>query len=206
MGNHWAKPRVMAFLEAQDGFVHVGGIAHGAQVSPATVRKVLAELHTAGRLEIRRGRTAPVDGDGRRTGAPGYRLRRAGAATGDRFLTELLLASADAPLDESLAGLHRIAVRAGIFDQTCEATSIAEVCDMIADWCGEQRETVTHLRQLLATGQICDPCSERLAGTSGSGGASGWPIAGSTAAPPPPPDVRVHYHPRRSAAGGGSGG
>jgi hypothetical protein len=205
MGNHGVRPRIMAFLEAQDGFVHVGGIAHGAECSPSSVRPFLAELYASGQIEISRARTAPVDSDGRRTGAPGYRLRRPGPVE-DRFLTELRAVAADAPLDEALAGLHRIAVRAGIFDQTCEAASIAEVCDMIAGWCGEQRETVTHLRQLLATGQICDPCSDRLAGTSGSGGASGWPIAGSTAAPPPPPDVRVHYHPRRPAAGGGSGG
>jgi hypothetical protein len=160
----------MAALERQDGrFLHVGGIAHEAQCSVASVRKVLPELYKQGALEISRARTAPVGSDGRRTGSPGYRLRRPGPAE-DRFLAELRAVAAEAPLDEALAGLYRIAQTAGIFDQTCEAQSIAEVCDMIAGWCGEQRETVTHLRQLLTTGQICDPCAGQLTGGGGIGG------------------------------------
>jgi len=160
----------MAFLERQDGrFVHVGGIAHGAQCSVASVRKVLAELHKQAMLEISRARTAPVDSDGRRTGSPGYRLKRAEPAE-DRFLAELRAVAAGAPLDEALAGLYRIAQKAGIFDQTCEAQSIAEVCDMLADWCGEQRATVGQLRALLTTGQICDPCAGQLTGGGGIGG------------------------------------
>jgi hypothetical protein len=45
----------------------------------------------------------------------------------------------DAPLDEALAALRRIADAAGIFPQTCEAASIAEVGDMIALWCAQRR-------------------------------------------------------------------
>ena len=53
MANEPVRPRVMAFLSRQDGFVHVGGIARGAEVSANSVRMVLRELEQAGRLEIR---------------------------------------------------------------------------------------------------------------------------------------------------------
>jgi hypothetical protein len=55
------------------------------------------------------------------------------------FEQQLAAAAKDAPLNEALAGLHRIANAAGIFAQTCQAQSIAEVCDMIAGWCQQRR-------------------------------------------------------------------
>ena len=69
MTNEPVRPRIMAFLARQEGFVHVGGIARGAQVSAPSVRMVLRELETAGRLEVRPGGDMPGP-----TGA-GYRLR-----------------------------------------------------------------------------------------------------------------------------------
>jgi hypothetical protein len=69
MANERVHPRIMAFLARQDGFVHVGGIARGAQVSAPSVRMVLRELEQAGRLEVRPGGDMPGP-----TGA-GYRLR-----------------------------------------------------------------------------------------------------------------------------------
>ena len=68
MANEPVRPRVMAFLSRQDGFVHVGGIARGAEVSANSVRTVLRELEQAGRLEIRPAGDMPGP-----TGA-GYRL------------------------------------------------------------------------------------------------------------------------------------
>jgi hypothetical protein len=68
MANEPVRPRVMAFLSRQDGFVHVGGIARGAEVSANSVRTVLRELEQAGRLETRP--TGDMPGP---TGA-GYRL------------------------------------------------------------------------------------------------------------------------------------
>jgi 5'-deoxynucleotidase YfbR-like HD superfamily hydrolase len=62
------RPRIMDFLARQDGFVHVGGIARGAQVSAPSVRMVLRELEQAGRLEVRPAGDMPGP-----TG-PGYRL------------------------------------------------------------------------------------------------------------------------------------
>jgi hypothetical protein len=69
MANEPVRPRITAFLARQDGFVHVGGIARGAQVSANSVRTVLRELNQAGRLEVRP--TGDMPGP---TGA-GYRLR-----------------------------------------------------------------------------------------------------------------------------------
>ena len=53
----------------------------------------------------------------------------------DEFADALKAEADRAPLDEALAGLHRIATAAGIFEQTWQAASIGEVCDMIAAWC-----------------------------------------------------------------------
>jgi len=77
MANEPVRPRIVAFLERQDGFVHVGGIARGAQVSAPSVRKVLLELERAGRLETCPAWKMP----GQATGS-GYRLRPAGPAPG----------------------------------------------------------------------------------------------------------------------------
>jgi hypothetical protein len=55
------------------------------------------------------------------------------------FEDQLAQAAADAPLNEALAGLKRIAEAAGIFEQTWQARSIAEVCDLIAAWCTAHR-------------------------------------------------------------------
>src|SRR5712691_1438837 len=69
MTNEPVRPRIMDFLARQDGFVHVGGIARGAEVSANSVRMVLRELEQAGRLEVRTAGDMPGP-----TG-PGYRLR-----------------------------------------------------------------------------------------------------------------------------------
>jgi hypothetical protein len=174
MSNHPVRDRIMAALERQDGrFLHVGGIAHDAQCSVASVRKVLADLYKQGLLEISRARTAPVSGDGRRTGSPGYRLRRTEPVE-DRFLAELRAVAAGAPLDEALAGLYRIAQATGIFAETCHAKSIAEVCDMLAMWCTEQRTAVERLRGLVVSGSVTySPGSGGGAGTSGTGQLTG---------------------------------
>jgi hypothetical protein len=74
MANEPVRPRIMDFLEHNDGFAHVGGIARGAQVSRNSVRTVLDELEAAGQLET--GPAASDDPDGRRHGNVGYRLRK----------------------------------------------------------------------------------------------------------------------------------
>lgn len=56
-----------------------------------------------------------------------------------RFEDELAAAAEAAPLDEALAGLHRIAVAAGVLEETWQARSVGEVCDMIAAWCRWRR-------------------------------------------------------------------
>ena len=64
--------------------------------------------------------------------------------TGHSFEDDLARAAkvaGGAPLDEALAGLHNIAVAAGIFEDTCHAASIGEVADMIAAWCRARRGT-----------------------------------------------------------------
>lgn len=86
MANEPVRPRIMAFLARQEGFVHVGGIARGAQVSAPSVRKVLRELEHDGRLE-----TCPAwEMPGPATGS-GYRLRSGGPAPGQdaerRYIT-----------------------------------------------------------------------------------------------------------------------
>jgi hypothetical protein len=57
----------------------------------------------------------------------------------DRFIEELRAAAAEADRDEAFAGIHRIAVAAGLYGQTQRAESIGEVCDMIAAWCRSRR-------------------------------------------------------------------
>lgn len=69
MANEPVRPRIMDFLARQEGFVHVGGIARGAQVSAPSVRKVLRELEQDSRIEVRPAWAMP----GPATGA-GYRL------------------------------------------------------------------------------------------------------------------------------------
>jgi Mn-dependent DtxR family transcriptional regulator len=69
MANESVRPRIMDFLETRSHFVHIGGIARGAQVSPGSVRKVLAELIREGRLETTRDMPGA-------TTTFGYRLRR----------------------------------------------------------------------------------------------------------------------------------
>jgi hypothetical protein len=61
--------------------------------------------------------------------------------TGDQagWQQVLIMAAGDAPLDEALAGLGKIARAAGIFEQTWEAGSVTEVCDMIAEWADARR-------------------------------------------------------------------
>jgi hypothetical protein len=60
MADEPVRPRIMDFLAHQGGFVHVGGIARGAQVpAPSSVRMVLRGLEAAGRLEIRPPGTCP---------------------------------------------------------------------------------------------------------------------------------------------------
>jgi hypothetical protein len=72
----------MEFLESRSHFVHIGGIAKGAQVSTNSVRKVLAELEAVGRLEKTR------DMPGAST-TFGYRLRRdQEPADGDEPVTD----------------------------------------------------------------------------------------------------------------------
>lgn len=56
------------------------------------------------------------------------------------FETGRWAAAADDQLNEALAGLHRIATAAGIFEQTWQAGSISEVCDMLAAWCRDRRQ------------------------------------------------------------------
>ena len=74
MANEPVRPRIMDFLEHNDAFAHVGGIARGAQVSRASVQTVLRELDAAGQLET--GPAASDDPDRRRRGNVGYRLRK----------------------------------------------------------------------------------------------------------------------------------
>lgn len=73
-----------------------------------------------------------------------YPTRWAGRAIADvplgRFGEDLAAAEAAAPLDEALAGLHRIAAAAGVLEETWQARSVGEVCDMIAAWCRARRE------------------------------------------------------------------
>lgn len=70
MASQTVRPRIIAFLARQDGFVHVGGIAQGAQVSANSVRKVLRELEQDDRIETCPASQVP----GAFTGH-GYRLR-----------------------------------------------------------------------------------------------------------------------------------
>jgi hypothetical protein len=108
-------------MEANPAPAGVSEIAKGARVTRPTVRRFLTGL-TPAELEIMPS-----------TGWPRYRLRRP-----DTFEDMLAAATADAPLDEALAGLHRIATAAGIFEDTWHAQSIGEVCDMIAAWCRQR--------------------------------------------------------------------
>ena len=71
------RPRITAFLACQESFVHVGGIARGAQVSAPSVRMVLRELESAG-LEIRPAENMPGPA------GPGYRLRLDDPARGSK--------------------------------------------------------------------------------------------------------------------------
>jgi len=57
---------------------------------------------------------------------------RAAPLAGSRFEQELSKAAADAPLDEALAALAKIAKAAGVWVATLEAQSITEVGDIIA--------------------------------------------------------------------------
>lgn len=77
MANQPVRPRILAFLARQDGFVHVGGIAKGTQVSTTSVRKVLRELEQENRIET----CPPSQMPGAFTGH-GYRLRPGYAARG----------------------------------------------------------------------------------------------------------------------------
>jgi Mn-dependent DtxR family transcriptional regulator len=75
MANESVRVRVMDFMETRSHFVHIGGIAKGAQVSTGSARKVLAELEAEGRLE----KTRDMPGA---TTTFGYRLRRDGNRSG----------------------------------------------------------------------------------------------------------------------------
>lgn len=48
-------------------------------------------------------------------------------------------------LDQALAGVHQIAVEAGVLEQTWRAVSMPEVCKIIADRVSYQREQVGEL-------------------------------------------------------------
>jgi hypothetical protein len=64
------------------------------------------------------------------------------------FAADLRTAAADEQLSEALAGLHRVAEAAGIFEQTWQAGSIGEVCDMLAAWCRDRRAGARALTQI----------------------------------------------------------
>ena len=53
----------------------VGELAHGTGQSVPTVRRVLKEMHTAGRLEVLRVKRMALDGVERQV--PGYRIKPA---------------------------------------------------------------------------------------------------------------------------------
>ncbi len=102
MTNEPVRPRVMAFLTSQDGFVHVGGIARGAQVSANSARTVLRELEQAGRLEVRP--TGDMPGP---TGA-GYRLRPADPAR--HAPRGVAMTQEEKKVSEQLGGLYKTTV------------------------------------------------------------------------------------------------
>jgi hypothetical protein len=59
-------------------------------------------------------------------------------------LAELAAAAGGDQLGEAMAGLHRIAVAAGLYEATWAAGSVTEVSEIIAAWCHAQRG-ITHL-------------------------------------------------------------
>jgi hypothetical protein len=103
----------MDFLAHQDGFVHVGGIARGAQVSANSARTVLRELDQAGRLEVRP--TGDMPGP---TGA-GYRLRPADPAR--HAPRGVATTQEEGNVGEQLGGLYKTTV---VFYTSHPATAI----------------------------------------------------------------------------------
>jgi hypothetical protein len=95
----------------------------------AAVASALAELATATRVtEV----AQYIDGEGLGTGwAP----------------VVIMTAAGGAPLDDALAGLRRIAEAAGIFNKTLEAETVAELCDILAAWCEQNRPGPDVLRR-----------------------------------------------------------
>jgi hypothetical protein len=59
----------------------------------------------------------------------------------------ILTAAGGAPLDDALAGLRRIAEAAGIFGETLDAGTVAEVCDILARWAARNRPGPDVLRR-----------------------------------------------------------
>jgi hypothetical protein len=143
--------RVRAWMTAHPAPAAVAEIARGADVTQVAVTTYLGLVADAGRLET-----------SGRPGSPLYRL------TPPADFEEMLAASSGTPLDEALAALRLIAETAGIFPETCDARSIAEVGEIIADWCRRAR-TVS--------------CGEAVT-YSGAGGAgmSGGPGGGAAGA------------------------
>lgn len=119
MANMTVMPKIRRWMEANPAPATISEIAKGAWVSRPSVNRFLRDLPPA-ELAV--------------TGMPGkprYSLIIPGSF--DAMLAaEATAEAARMPLDEALAGLHRIAVAAGILEQTWQARSIAEVCDMIA--------------------------------------------------------------------------
>ena len=93
------------------------------------------------------------------------------ADTPDDLLSALQAAAQQEPLDEALAGLHRIANAAGIFRQTWTAASISEVCDMIAAWCRDRAallaEKDAQIARLAAELDDCRNVTVELVPTAG---------------------------------------
>jgi hypothetical protein len=123
-------PAIRAWMAAHQEPANASQIARGAGVHRSSVRTFLDYLEP-GELEL--------------TGLPGspkYRLRHPDSF--ERMLAaEAVAEAARMPLDEALAGIHRIATAAGIFEDTWQARNMAEVCDIIAAWCAARRPGVT---------------------------------------------------------------
>jgi hypothetical protein len=185
-------PAIRAWMTAHQEPANASQIARGAGVHRSSVRTFLDYLDP-GELEL--------------TGLPGspkYRLRHPDSF--ERMLAaEAVTEAARMPLDEALAGIHRIAAAAGIFEDTWQAESMAEVCDIIAAWCRAARRDLAlaegdaplpsefRAAEQIVAGQAVevDPASGGVRVWRGGSGGLGRALAGADPGEPvalyPPP-------------------
>jgi hypothetical protein len=130
MPNATVMPGIRAWMEAHQEPATVDTIRRGAGVAAPSVRRFLRSLDP-GDLEITRT-----------PGRPLYRLRRPG-----NFEDDLFASGQTAQLSQAFAGLHRIAEAAGIFGETLDAGTVAEVCDILARWAARNRPGPDVLRR-----------------------------------------------------------